>query len=377
MRQVYYYNEAAACVAKLHICLKGGKSMSGSKIIMILLAVLIFTGLFMLVACRSGCEAPYINNDESGIAGTTLVVYTTFSSNFAEPIIEMFEERYGVTVESHFAGTGATLARLRDEVYDPQADIMWGGGLFSLIPEVGLFEEFISVNEPYMMENQRNAEGSITRFTTSARLLMVNTDIVGDIVIRGYACLLNPALRGRIAIADPAAHASSFNHLVNQLYAMGGGDPHAGWDYVEQFIINVDGIILPDSAAVHHSVASGEFIVGLTYEEAPLRHIEAGANVEVVYIEEGIVATSTGVSIVAGAANRAAAEAFVNFATSYDVQVFIASNLFRRVARADVPSAGALVANADLNWIAADTSYILYHRYEWIEQFWDLWMAHR
>jgi len=350
--------------------------MSGSKIARLFFAAFVFAGLVVLAACRSGGEAPYAR-DESGIGGTTLIVYTTFSSNFANPIIEMFERRYDVTVEMHIAGTGATLARLREEADDPQADIMWGGGLFSLIPEVGLFEDFISVNEPYMLENQRNTEGSITRFTTSARLLMVNTDLAGDIEIRGYECLLNPALRGRIAIADPAAHASSFNHLVNQLYAMGGGDPHAGWGYVESFIINVDGIIRSDSAAVHQGVADGEFTVGLTYEEAPFLHMEAGANVEVVYIEEGIVATSTGVAIVAGAGNRAAAEASINFVTSYEVQVFIESSLFRRVARADVPSTSALVANADLNWIMADTEYILHHRYEWIERFWELWMSHR
>jgi len=348
--------------------------MSSSKILRVLLVALLLAGLIMLVACSSD-DAPAGTGD-GDIAGTTLVIYSTFTSDFAYPIIEMFEEQYGVTVEIIFAGTGTTLARIRAEAANPQADLMWGGGLFSVVPEIDLFEDFLSVNEPYMMEGQENVEGSVTRFITSARLLMVNTDLIGDIEIRGYACLLNPALRGQIAITDPAASASSFNHLVNQLYAMGNGDPHAGWDYMEEFIINVDGIMLPGSSAVHHGVADGEFIVGLTYEEAPFPHIEAGAPVKVVYIDEGIVATSTGVGIINGARNRAAAEAFINFVTSYEVQVFVEANLFRRVARADVPSTGALVANADLKWIPTDTSYILYHRDAWLDRFMDLWMDH-
>ncbi|MCL2571700.1 MAG: extracellular solute-binding protein [Defluviitaleaceae bacterium] len=338
--------------------------MKRSKILMFLLVGILFSALVFVTGCSS---------DDDNV----LVIYSTFSEDFAGPIIEMFEDAYGVTVELMLAGTGPTLARLRAEQENPQADLMWGGGLFSVIPEADLFEDFTSINEPYMMPGQQNVEGNITRFITSARLLMVNTDLIGDIEIKGYACLLNPALRGQIAITDPAASASSFNHLVNQLYAMGAGNnPHAGWDYMEQFIINTDGIMLPGSSAVHMGVADGEFIVGLTYEEAPFPYIEAGAPVAVVYIDEGIVATSTGVAIVAGARNRTMAENFINFVTSYEIQVFVESQLFRRVVRVDVPSTGGLTANAELNWIPADNSYILEHRDSWLETFQELWMAH-
>ena len=33
----------------------------------------------------------------------------------------------------------------------------------------------------------------------------------------------------------PEKSSSSFEHLTNMLYAMGGGDPEKGWDYVEKF----------------------------------------------------------------------------------------------------------------------------------------------
>ena len=349
--------------------------MSRRKFLKTLSVVFLLAGFIMIAACNSNKPEEIV--DYTGIEGTTLVIYSTLSADFAAPIIQMFEERYGVDVEITFADTGATLARLRYEADDPQADIMWGGGLSSVLPEVGLFEDFLSVNEPYMMPGQENAQGNITRFIKSARVLMVNTDILGDIEIRGYACLLNPALRGQIAIADPAAFASSFNHLVNQLFAMGANNnPHHGWDYVEQFIINVNGIMLPDSTAVHHAVANGEFIVGLISEEAIFPHIEAGAPIKAVYIEEGIVANSVTVAIVNGTRNRAAAEAFIDFVTSHEVQSYIEANLFRRTARADIISSGALIANAELNWIPTDTAYILYHRDAWLDQFMDLWMKH-
>ena len=342
-----------------------------------LLPVLLLVYLIALAACNSGTPAaPDDDTRDQGIAGSTLVIYSTFTTNFTEPIIRMFEERYNVTVEILLDDIGPTIARLRMEADNPQADIMWGGNLFSLIPELDLFEDFTSANEPYMAPGQENTEGAITRFITNIGVLMVNTSLLGDIQIYGYACLLNPALSGQIAIADPSATVSSFNHLANQLFAMGNNNPHAGWEYMRQFIINVNGIILPSPDAVHQGVANGEFIVGLTYEDAVIAHITSGAPVKKVYVEEGIIAAPTGVAIVKDAHNREAAEAFIDFVTSYEIQLFVQSNLLKRAVRHDVASTGIFTANASLTWISADTTYILSHRDTWVDNFFELWMAH-
>ena len=349
--------------------------MKRSTVSKLMLAATLVLGLLLVAAC--GGSDDRTPGEDGEISGTTLVIYSTFTPDFAEPFIEIFEERYGVNIEILYLGTGAALARIRAEAASPQADLLWGGGMLTVIPEADLFEPFISVNEPYMAAGLENTEGNITRFISSARLLMINTDLIGDIEITGYESLLNPALRGQIAITDPSASASSFNHLVNQLYAMGAGNnPHDGWAYMDAFVENLDGIMLPGSSAVHMGVANGEFIVGLTYEEAPFPYIEAGAPVAAVYISEGIVATSTAVAVINDARNRAAAHAFIDFVTSYEAQSMMERELFRRPVRRDVPSTGGLVANADLKWIPADTNYILEHREDWLEKFWDIWMDH-
>jgi iron(III) transport system substrate-binding protein len=328
----------------------------------------VFLALLTLLSC---------NSQDDGLRGTALTIYSTFNADFAQPFLDLFEERTGVDVNVIFAGTSAILTRIREEAGDPQADLLWGGGLFTVLPEADLFEKFLSVNEPYMIAGMENAEGTITRFMSSARLLMVNTDLVGGIEIKGYACLLNPALRGKIATTDPAASGSSFNHLINQLYAMAPDhNPHEGWDYVDAFIQNLGGIMLADSTAVHRSVANGDFIVGLTYEEAPFLYIEAGYPVKVVYIDEGIVGTSSGAAVISGAANREAAHAFIDFITSYEAQAMMERELFRRPVRSDIPSAGGLTANAELTWIPHDTAYILANRDAWLTTFWELWRRH-
>ena len=353
--------------------------MSGNKIRNTLLAVFILaglTGLAMLAACNSNGQAPpHPDDGEVGIAGTTMVIYSTFASDFAKPIVEIFEETYGVTVELHIAGIGPTLARLRAEATNPRADVLWGVCLFTALPETDLFEDFISVNEPYMLPGQQNTQGSITRFTVNTGVILINKSLIGDIEIHGYACLLNPELRGQIAITYPTASNSPFNHLVSQLFAMGGGDPGAGWRFMERFIINVGGNILPNLDAVYMGVASGDFIVGLTHEEAALSYIGPGSTIKYVHAREGTIAASTGIAVVNGTGNREAAQTFIDFVTSGEIQAFIEANLHRRSARKDIPSTGAMVANAELNWIPTCAAYILENLDEWAERFWDLWMA--
>ena len=309
------------------------------------------------------------------ISGQSVVVYTTYGASFVEPIVAAFEQLTGANVDVVLAGTGSLLASLRNNTDHPQADVLWGGALFTLSPEKHLFEDYISVNEEYMLDVQRNVEGMFTRFSTSARLLMINTALLDEIGIEitGYADLLQPELRGRIAITDPATSGSSFNHLVNQLYAMGGGVPSDGWDYIRAFIDNVDGIMLSGSNDVVRGVLDGDFVVGLTFEEAPWSHIEAGAPVAVAYISEGIIATSSAVAIVNGAVNRDAAQIFIDFVTSYYVQRTMETELFRRPARADVPSQGVLPGNDELIWLYYDIDYVLENRDVWLAKFAEIW----
>ena len=74
---------------------------------------------------------------------------------------------------------------------------------------------------------------------------MINTNLIGDVKVEGYEDLLNPALKGKIAFADPSKSSSSYEHLINMLYAMGNGDPDKGWDYVEKLCRNLDGSSSP------------------------------------------------------------------------------------------------------------------------------------
>ena len=350
-------------------------------------------GIYLLSACvlafsLFGCTAsnpnsqpsasvqPDSSNDATNTtepASTKLMVYTSNSETFIEPIIKEFEAQTGISVEVVSAGAGELIKRIQTEKDNPQGDVQWGGAISSLgnVAEE-CFEPYVSANEDAVHADYKNTDGYVSRFTVVVRCLLANTNLKGDLTIEGYEDILNPQLKGKIAACDPAQSSSAFGHLANQLYAMGNGNPDDGWEYMEKFVENLDDKLLNSSSAVWKGVADGEYTVGLTYEEVASSALQDGAPVEVVYMKEGVFTEPDGMAIIKGAKNMDNAKQFIDFLTSKEIQTMISTELNRRSVRSDVTPAEGLLSLDDINRINSDTEYINEHKQEWLEQFKDI-----
>lgn len=361
---------------RLHHKIKGGLKMKMRKILSLSMAALLAASV---AAC--GAKAP------AATPGTTppatppaaetgnLVIYCPHPLEFINPLVSEFETQSGIKVEVIAAGTGELLKRVESEQANPLGDIFWGGSLSTMKPQAALFENFTSENEAFVQDTMKNTEGPLTRFTDIPSVLMVNTDLIGDIEIKGYEDLLNPALKGKIAHADPSKSSSSYEHLINMLYAMGKGDPNAGWEYVEKFAANLDGKLLSGSSAVYKGVADGEYVVGLTFEEGGAKYVADGAPVELVYMEEGVISKADGVYIIKNAKNMENAKKFINFITGKDAQTIIVEQLNRRSVRTDVPAPDYLLAKDKMNIIFDEEEVVLKSKQEWLDKFQDIYTS--
>jgi iron(III) transport system substrate-binding protein len=298
----------------------------------------------------------------------SLVVYSPHPLEFIDPIVGEFENETGIAVEVVTAGTGELLARIESETGDPQGDILWGGSLSLLESKKDLFVIYRSENEDHAL--YKNTDGHITRFTIVPSVIMVNTNLIGHINIDGYGDLLNPALKGKIAFADPSKSSSSYEQLLTQLHSMGKGDMEAGWEYVRRLAANLDGKLLNGSPSVYNGVVQGEYTVGLTFEEPAAKYMENGAPIKIVYPVEGTIVRPDGVSIIKNAKHLDSAKAFVDFVTSKEIQTLIATELNRRSIRDDVPASESLmpydsmtIIEDDQKWSSDNKVYIL-NRYK-------------
>ena len=334
-------------------------------------------GAAMLTTCLAGCggvgekDAP----KSAGSDENKVVIYCPHPLAFINPLVEEFEKQSGVKVEVVAAGTGELLKRVESEKSNPLADIFWGGSLGTMKPKAALFEDYRSVNEEHVQEAFKNKEGSITRFTDIPSVIMINTNLIGDVKVEGYEDLLNPALKGKIAFADPSKSSSSYEHLINMLYAMGNDDPDKGWDYVTKLAKNLDGKLLSGSSAVYKGVADGEYAVGLTFEEGGAKYVADGAPVKLVYMKEGVISKPDGIYIIKNAKHMENAKKFIDFITSTEAQTLITQKLHRRSVRDDVEAPVGLLPKTEIKSITDNEEVVNKNKKAWLDKFKDIFTS--
>lgn len=331
-------------------------------------------GAVVMTAALAGCggEDKAATSEEGD---NRLVVYCPHPIAFINPLVEEFEKSSGVKVEVIAAGSGELLKRVESEKANPLGDIFWGGSLNTMKPKADLFENYTSVNEDHIQPAFKNVEGPLTRFTDIPSVIMVNTNLIGDIKVEGYEDLLNPALKGKIATADPSKSSSSYEHLVNMLYAMGNGNPDNGWAYVEKLCSNLDGKLLSGSSAVYKGVADGEYTVGLTFEEGGAKYVADGAPVKLVYMKEGVISKPDGIYIIKNAKHMENAKKFIDFITSKEAQTLITQKLHRRSVRDDVPAPQGLQDKSTINIIQDDETVVNQNKKAWLDKFKDIFTS--
>lgn len=297
-----------------------------------------------------------------------LVVYTARSESLNNAVIPEFEQATGIKVEVVVAGTGEVLKRVESESANPQGDILWAADETMLAQYKDLFMPYVSSEDGNMQEEFRNKSGYFTPAFADPTVMIVNTDLMGDIPITSYADLINPELKGKIAFGDPINSSSAFQSLLAILYAAGNGDPMSdeAWAFVEKFIENLDGKIANSSSQVYKGVSDGEYIVGLTWEDPAANLEKNGAAVEVVFPADGSVFPGESVQIIANCKHPENAKLFVDFMLSEQVQSWVGENLTVRPLRDGIELADymtpmseiTLASNYDEAWVAENKDAI-------------------
>jgi len=303
-----------------------------------------------------------------------LVVYSPNSDGLLNATIPAFEEKYGVTVEVISAGTGEVFKRLQGEANNPYADVAFGGAFATYMINEDLFEPYVSPNDSGVLPAYRNKTGFITPYVLDGSVLLVNKSLIGNIQVNGYRDLLNPALDGKIVSANPTASSSAFAHLTNMLNAMGNGDleSDAAWEFVKELFTNT--VVIDSSSAVWKGVRDGEYTVGLSYEDPSVQLVRDGADVEVVYMEEGVVYLPAGSAVVKGAKNMVNAKRFIDWIISPDIQNAYGTQVTNRPVMANVTTPSYMTPISQINVIEEDMEYVYQHKAELQDRFKDIYV---
>lgn len=328
------------------------------------LLCLALMALLLLSGCAQGTDVSAFAPGEE----ERLVIYTSHKEEVYGPIIKEFQQRTGIWVEVVTGGSGELLERIAMEAEggQPACDLMFGGGVESL----AAYEDCFEPCTPEGVENLRGVglseEGLWTPFSSLPLVLIYNTRLVSEGELTGWADLLDPRWKGRIAFADPTVSGSSYTAALTLFSCIEGDD----WDILAALVDNLDGGALPDSGDVVESVRSGSRYIGVTLEETALK--QRSPELGIVYPAEGTSAVPDGCALIKGAKHAENAHAFLDFVLGRDVQELLVSDLHRRSVRTDVHAPEDLPSEAELGIIDYDVHWAGALKEEFIRRWTEL-----
>ncbi len=335
--------------------------------------------LVILLATMVTMSFGFAQGSSEGDDSTTLVVYSPNSEGLLQAVEKPFEEKYGIAVDIISAGTGECLKRIESEKNDPQGDVMYGGSYATLLGKPELFEPYVSKNDANLVEAYRNDSGYVTKNTLDGSVIIYNKTKLAEklpgVTIKGYEDIIKygPQLEGQIVSGDPSKSSSSFAHLTNMLIDFGGYESDAAWAKVADIFKYAK--VLGSSSSVWKGVRDGEYTIGLSYEDPTLTLINDGADVDVVYMEEGTVFLPAGSAIIKGAKNMDAAKLFIDFITSEEVQEVYGMTLTNRPVYKNVKTASYMKPIDQINVKNEDTAYVTEHKQELVDRYIDMFTS--
>ena len=325
--------------------------------------------VFLLVSVMMLTVVSAFAEDVSG----PLVLYSSMTDNDIDNLIEYFNEMYpDVEVEVVNGSAGELQARTRSEAANPQGDVQWGG----LSPSDGdknddIYALYTSPYEEDLPEEYRSHNGRYNQDHLSTVCFCVNVNLEKELglEIRTYEDLLNPALKGLIVLSDPNSCSAAWNNLCN-IFAVYGYDSDEAWNIMRGLLEN--GMVISTSSSVcFKAVDSGEYVVGLTYEDGADTLLKAGStNIRIQYPENGASGTTMGCAMIENCPHPEAAKAMINFLMSPDVQQALATRL--ETLRFNNPKAvyeiKYLPPDDTINWVSRDTAWLIDHKTEMLDK---------
>ncbi len=325
-------------------------------------------------------EDPDAEDDVYVDIGDKLVLYSAVPQSDIDVLVEQFNLIYpDCEVEVVTGATGELTTKIALEASDPQGDIMWGG-LSNSDGDMyaDLFEHWLSDYEDELIEEYRSNNGFYSLDHISTCVLCVNTELEQELGlnITGYESLKDPALYGKIIMSDPETSSSAWNNICN-IISVYGVEYDEAYTYLEDLIKN-GLVITPSSSDCFEKVESGEYVVGLTYEDGVASYIKDGAkNIRMVYPSEGTSASASGCAVIKGCPHPAAAMAMLNFLMSTEGQNALTdalgtlrmTNANTVLASPYLPETDEIIwVDRDVDWLADNKREILYR---WSELFTD------
>ena len=289
----------------------------------------------LAAACLAGSTAALAQNPQEAWKATLakakgqVLTFQTQGDKPMDPILDEFSKKFGVKVETTVSRPTATIGRVRTEQTNGQYlwDLWWGitSNMVHVAAPAGMLakiEDHLILPEVRDASNWRHAaymygEPGHHVFTYSHEVnvgAFRNKAVLPDIKVDSLDVLMDPRLKGRIAVRDASVpNAGSFN-LATLLKAKGP-------DFLRKFLTNMDPKVYSNPQQLDVAIMRGGAAVAIGMQSSAFSECrKAGGCQTMEEIPSVAYVQSRGLSVFKNPPHPEAARVFINWFLSKEGQ---------------------------------------------------------
>lgn len=297
-------------------------------------------------------------------AAGKLTMYLGPPEPTSNALAQGFEKNTGIKPTFLRLSAGEAINRIRAERASPQASILYGIGLPSMLTlkADGLLQAYKSPEAAAIPARYKDPDGWWTGTDVDFIGIASNKKFLQEKGLKAPASwedLTRPEFAGQVCLGNPATSGTGYTFLTTILQLMG---EQKGWDYMKRFNANV-AQYTRSGIGPTQLVGRGEVGVGILFAHDILGSIDRGFPIEMSLPQEGTGYDLFCVVMLKGAPEPEEAKRFIDWACTPQAQEILAASEYLDVPtnpKAKVhnlvkPYVAAKLIDFDFNWAGSST----------------------
>jgi iron(III) transport system substrate-binding protein len=261
----------------------------------------------------------------AALAQGELVLYCTVQEEWCRPMVAAFEKATGIKVLMTRKSSGEFYAQLKAEAANPKGDVWWGGtgDPHLQAAEEGLTQEYRSPRmaelNDWAVRQWEASKGRTVGVYAGALGYSFNASELAKRKLAEPKCwadLAKPEFKDDVQVANPNSSGTSYTMLATLVQLMG---EQKAFDFMKAMHKNVNQYT-KSGAAPARAAATGESLIGITFQHDAVTQAVNGAPVKIVSPCEGTGYEIGSMSIIKGAKNLDNAKKWYDWALSAEAQ---------------------------------------------------------
>jgi iron(III) transport system substrate-binding protein len=295
--------------------------------------------------------------------GESLNLYGSAEPRTIEFLAKQFEKQTGVKVNWIRMSSGETLARLRAEKNNPQADVWWGGTL-----DPHSIGALAGLTEPYRPSIFNELDPRFRDPIGGNQVIGVYVGMLGfsvnEAVLKSeklpipgsWNDLIDSRYKGLIGVANPNTSGTALTTLCTQIFLRG---EDKGLDYMKKLHMNISNYT-KSGVAPGVLAGRGEIAIAIIFLHDSVYHAIQGYPVTPIVPKEGTGYEIGGLNLIKGASHPQPAKKFIDWVVSAKVQESLASvgsfqlptNMRAKVPKESIRIESVKIVDYDFKWVA-------------------------